>query len=246
MPTTTSVYQPRPPPPPRFPLPTRSLHQTKQIKDQLVNYRPQKWTRRQFFSLYVLYFSGHGDDDDGRFCVEKREFVTLDDILKVWAASDAYKAERGSKLLIVADSCHSGAMARALKALVGRADDRFTHLAGVARSVAVQAACGADEYAYDGVFTKAYVGKVAEGQRMLQRRLFQEARMPEECQRSRQYFTKGCKGCNEVVAWHTKRGLLPPPRCPAQMPAPEFYCPWGQREICVGGKVKPFPLYKRK
>ncbi len=136
----------------------------------------------------MLYFAGHGDPNDGRFCLEKREHVSLDDILASWAASAPYRAG-GSKLLIVADSCFSGAMAARLRALcTGRA----TRLATVAQTVAVQAACAADEVSYGGTFTHTYVKEVAKGRRVLDRHLlFYTTRFPTHMQHPEFYCPWG-------------------------------------------------------
>jgi hypothetical protein len=114
-----------------------------------------------FYALYVLYYAGHGDEPDGHFCVEKKEVVTLDDILAVWAASAPYQAG-GSRLLIVADSCFAGLMAARLRSLCTRPGQQGVRLAEAARAVAVQASCGPDEVAYDGCFTSRYVTEVSE------------------------------------------------------------------------------------
>lgn len=134
-----------------------------QVKRDLLEQEPPTGPRGKtpdYYALYVLYFAGHGDEPDGHFCVEKRQTVTLDDILAVWAASAPYKAG-GSRLLIVADSCFSGRMAARLRDICTRPGQRANRQAEAARMVAVQAACGYDELAWDGCFTSRYVNEVS-------------------------------------------------------------------------------------
>lgn len=121
---------------------------------------PRGKPRRYFYALYLLYYAGHGTLPHGQFCLEKNETVTLDDILGVWAASAPYLVG-GSKLLIVADSCFSGAMAARLRAICTRKGQTGTREATAARSVTVQAACAADELSHGGVFTNRYVEEVS-------------------------------------------------------------------------------------
>ena len=168
------------------------------------------------------------------------EKVTLADILSAWEDSKPYKA---SKLLIVADSCHSGAMVARLRALVTRRG-RVTREATAAKTVAIQAECGKKELAYDGVFTTAYTAHVGKSQRIMQRQLFEAAGFSELCPTCGDYRRSGCSGCVEVVREYKKEGWPAPPGCAAEMPRPEFYCPWGENEIGTGPGGKPFPLFK--
>jgi hypothetical protein len=100
------------------------LHECMQVKRNLLEPSPPAGLHGRrtpdFYALSVLYYAGHGDKPDGRFCVEKSETVTLDDILAVWAASAPYKAG-GSRLFIVADSCFAGRMAVCASAPSARA-----------------------------------------------------------------------------------------------------------------------------
>lgn len=59
---------------------------------------------------YVLYYSGHGEEDSGNWVIGKAdmdevEVVTFEEILLLWKNSPAYLYKQ---LLIISDSCHSG------------------------------------------------------------------------------------------------------------------------------------------
>lgn len=215
----------------------------RQLKHNLFEPTPTDGYRpTSYYALYVLYYGGHGGGKNGDFSVEKGEKVTLDDILTVWADSKPYKAET-SKLLIVADSCHSGAMVARLRALVTRGG-RATREAAAAKTVAIQAACGPKEVAYDGVFTTAYTAHVGKSQRIMQRQLFEVAGFSGLCSTCYDYRRMGCHGCVEVVRKFEEEKWPVPPGCPAEMPRPEFFCPWGGNAIETGPGGKPFPLFK--
>ncbi len=201
--------------------------------------------KQHYHALYVLYYAGHGDGPDGHFCLEKLETVALDDILQAWEGSAPFKAAAGCKLLIVADSCHAGAMAMHLQALARRGR---TRLGKAARSVAVQAACGPSEIAIDGCFTGAYIQHVARGQRIMHRQLQQEI-FGGCCGKCGAYRQRGCGGCAEAVRKWKRAGHGPMPGSEAEMPWPLFSCGWGAvKQIATGANGvggKPFPLYKR-
>ena len=164
----------------------------------------------------------------------------MNDILQVWMDSLPYKAG-ASKLLIVADSCHSGAMAAQLRALCTRRGMPSREVIA-ARSVAIQTACASNEVAFDGVFTKAYVDYAGENQKIIPRRLFEDAEFPGLCNTCSKYRNPKCRGCKEVEAHYLYMYGKAPPGQPEEMPKPEFYCPWGAKELSTG--EKPFLLYK--
>jgi hypothetical protein len=136
-----------------------------------------------FHALYVLYYAGHGRPRDGAFYMEKDQVVKLEDILGVWASSKPYLANAGCKLLIVADSCFSGAMATKLRSICTRPGQENTREAAAAHSVTIQAACGPRELSDGGVFTSSYVREVAKADRVFERHiLFQTTRFPSDYQ----------------------------------------------------------------
>jgi hypothetical protein len=113
-------------------------------------------------SLYILYYAGHGTESTdatlhcspGAFCMQPihEGFVSIDDLVNAWHGPDI-GLRRGKRFLVVADSCHSGAMVEALRAVhEERVRRRQPDL-----NMAVQSACGADEVAYGGTFTNAFL-----------------------------------------------------------------------------------------
>lgn len=115
---------------------------TKKITGFLNENSPKFDHRDTEADTYILQFSGHGYDVTGNWSTDDNKEVTLDDVLTIWDAS--YAKEDGGLLVIVLDSCHSGAWVN---------DARRRLL----KDVAIQAACDADEVSFDGTFTRLIV-----------------------------------------------------------------------------------------
>ena len=76
---------------------------------------------RDFFQQvkrkFILYYSGHGEEDSGNWAIGRPderevEIVSLEELLSLWRRSPSSDYKR---LLIVSDSCHSGAWVNKLK-----------------------------------------------------------------------------------------------------------------------------------
>lgn len=113
---------------------------------------------RKFFEQvkrnFILYYSGHGEQDSGNWVIgkpdmSKVEVVTLDDILSLWQCSPSHCYKR---LLIVSDSCYSGAWAWQL--------ERF-HTSKLHCNISMVASCRADQTCTDsskgGDFTRYFL-----------------------------------------------------------------------------------------
>jgi hypothetical protein len=113
-------------------------------------------------TLYILYYAGHGTEESnpelncspGALCMQplSEGFVSVEDLVNAWHGADI--AQRGEKrFLVVADSCHSGALVDALRAVhEQRERKRQPNL-----NMAIQSACRSDELSYGGTFTNAFI-----------------------------------------------------------------------------------------
>ena len=104
--------------------------------------------------LFILYWAGHGGP--GGLLMEGGEWVTFDDIMTVWTRRPNRQRPNPQRLIVVADSCFSGAFVDQLKAIRPFAD-RKTH------NVGIQAACRATEVSMGSVFTSAFTLRQLEG-----------------------------------------------------------------------------------
>jgi len=102
-------------------------------------------------AIYVLYYAGHGSGSRrGALCMEDG-YVSFEDILSTWDSAILERGKRGRKLIIVADSCHSGFLIDELKSIPKRDRD---HL-----NVGIQTACTSEELSNGGVFTGKFAQK---------------------------------------------------------------------------------------
>jgi hypothetical protein len=113
-------------------------------------------------TLYILYYAGHGTEESnperncspGAFCMQPQGegYVSVEDLVNEWHGADI--AQRGEKrFLVVADSCHSGALVNALRAVhEQRERKRQPNL-----NMAIQSACSSGELSYGGTFTNAFI-----------------------------------------------------------------------------------------
>lgn len=62
-------------------------------------------------SSFILYFSGHGMSK-GDWLLPDESFIKLKEVLQEWSESQSHQTHRD--LLIVSDSCNSGAWVKAL------------------------------------------------------------------------------------------------------------------------------------
>lgn len=113
-------------------------------------------------TLYILYYAGHGTSSadptrncsPGAFCMQpwSEGYVSIEDLVNAWHGADIGK-RRGKRFLVIADSCHSGAMVDALRAVhEQRERKRQPNL-----NMAVQSACSAEQFSYGGTFTNAFL-----------------------------------------------------------------------------------------
>jgi len=101
-------------------------------------------------TVFILYYAGHGSQRmNGAFCMERSTFVSLKDLVDVWKARPGRK--RFQKLIIVADSCFSGALIDVLKSYKKAERDTL--------GIGIQAACQNMEFSEGGVFTEVFTHK---------------------------------------------------------------------------------------
>ena len=100
---------------------------------------------------FILYYSGHGEANSGNWVIGKPdvrevEVVSLDELLSLWRKSPSSDYKR---LLIISDSCHSGAWVDKLEKM---------HKSNVNCNISMIASCQADESCTDtrmgGDFTR--------------------------------------------------------------------------------------------
>ena len=99
---------------------------------------------------FILYYSGHGEEGSGNWAIgrpdsNKVETVSLEDLLSLWRRSPSSDYKR---LLIVSDSCHSGAWV-----------DKLERMQRI--NVSMMASCKAGETCTDtikgGDFTRSFL-----------------------------------------------------------------------------------------
>eukprot|EP01084_Bolivina_argentea_P274500 467908_1 len=97
--------------------------------------------------VFVIYYSGHGYSDGGKWCFHGDQFISLNDILSLFDTRIKSNIHT-QQLIIIADSCYSGKWVQILKQL--KRND-----------IAMQAACKPTESSADsikgGVFTIAFL-----------------------------------------------------------------------------------------
>lgn len=91
---------------------------------------------------YILQYSGHGYEHTGNWATDDNKEISLGDVLKIW--DDSHAKKQGGWLVIVLDSCHSGAWVE---------EARRRRL----KDVAIQSACAANEVTLDGAFTRLLI-----------------------------------------------------------------------------------------
>ena len=112
-------------------------------------------------SLFVLYFSGHGDVDGGALMVGhggRRGLVSFDDLLSTW--DSARGRRRGLKLVVVVDACYSGKLVSALRRLPRREQEGLNlavQSAGNARQCVEETGAGGAASRHGGVEFEAGV-----------------------------------------------------------------------------------------
>lgn len=177
--------------------------------------------------LFILYYAGHGTDQSerlaapGAFCMQKDGYVTLDDLINVWAGQQV-TARRGQRFVIIADSCFSGALVERLKQIhLERKREGLPNL-----NVAVQSACGVRETSMGGVFTLPFVEK-----QMGKRASFDwKGAVPHKsvCTACRSYYKDGCPSCTKLH----KAGF---PRSVDEVQHPDYFTTWGADNVSAGG-----------
>ena len=179
--------------------------------------------------VFVLYYAGHGTDGQqpvinsvpGAFCMQKDGFVTLEDLINSWVGPQV-TARRGQKFVVIADSCHSGALVQQLKMIHReRSREGLPNL-----NMAVQSACGASELSSGGLFTKPFVEKQM-GDRM---RFDWKAAMPHPsiCGACRKFYTPKCANC----ALLHSAGY---PRTLDEVQHPDYFTTWGGDTVSIDG-----------
>jgi hypothetical protein len=170
--------------------------------------------------VFVLYFAGHGSGDPehpGALHVEDG-VITFGDLLACW---EAKKRLRSQYFVVIADSCHSGALVDQLKALP---KDRREGL-----NMAVQAACRADELSTGGVFTETFTRKQLEPPGKFEWAKIYE-QMTTHCRSCGTFFNQACGECRYM---HREMGY---PLSKEELQHPTFYCTWtreGTAEVPV-------------
>eukprot|EP00947_MAST-08B_sp_MAST-8B-sp1_P006469 g6469.t1 len=167
--------------------------------------------------VFVLYYAGHGtgggssddggggggggdyDDDDaapGAFCMQKDGYVTMDDLINAWVGAQV-TARRGQRFVIVADSCHSGALVDYL-----REKHRERRREGLPNlNMAVQSACGAAELSTGGLFTQSFLEQQQRKRFSGKSGGFDWAGCvpePTACTKCRKFFQSSCSNCRKM------------------------------------------------
>ena len=112
-------------------------------------------------SLFLLYFSGHGDVDGGALMVGhggRRGLVSFADLLSAW--DSARGRRRGLKLVVVVDACYSGKLVSALRRLPRREQEGLNlavQSAGNARQCVEETGAGRAASRHGGVEFEAGV-----------------------------------------------------------------------------------------
>jgi hypothetical protein len=187
--------------------------------------------------LFILYYAGHGTDGTqaehdaapGAFCMQKDGYVTLDDLVNLWAGAQV-TARRGQRFVIIADSCFSGALVGRLKQM--HRERRREGLPNL--NMAVQSACGTHETSTGGLFTRPFVEKQT-GERS---KFDWKGAIPHKSVCScRSFFKDGCSSCAML---HEEFGF---PRHIGDVQHPDFFTTWGEDTINIGGFTLRF--YRR-
>ncbi|KAG8469853.1 hypothetical protein KFE25_006308 [Diacronema lutheri] len=162
--------------------------------------------------VFILYFAGHGSGDAahrGALVVEDG-VITFEDLLECWEAKPI-GARRSQYFIVIADSCHSGALRDSLAKLDKARKDVL--------NMAVQAACGADELSAGGVFTETFTGKQRTPAVHFEwQKIFEDQRPT--CSECGAFFTESCRQCRRI---HRDMGY---PRSKEDVQHPAFFCTW--------------------
>ena len=92
---------------------------------------------------FIIQFSGHGKSHTGDLVLAQNGSISFDHMMQMWEASKA-KALRKGLLVLVLDSCFSGAWVEQARARQ-------------VTDVVVQSACSATEISWDGIFTQQLI-----------------------------------------------------------------------------------------
>ena len=162
--------------------------------------------------------------------MQKDGYVTLDDLINMWVGPKV-TARRGQRFVIIADSCHSGALVQRLKEMhLERKREGLPNL-----NVAVQSACAANELSTGGLFTAPFVEKQL-GERS---RFDWKGAVPHKsiCTKCRSYYTDKCTSCAHL---HKVVGF---PRNVDDVQHPDFFATWGGDDAKASGFTLKF--YRR-
>ena len=192
--------------------------------------------------VFILYYAGHGtsghpdipDCAPGALCMKSDGYISLDDLINAWVGFGTYH-RRGKRFVVVADSCHSGALVEQLRAT--HEDRRRKRLPNL--NMAVQSACGANELSMGGVFTRPFLaeqrggGGGGDGFNW-------EGCVPHvaACGSCRSYYKEACGGCEWL---HKRCGF---PRHVDDVQHPNYFSTFGGTCVEVDGFKLSF--YRRR
>jgi hypothetical protein len=170
-----------------------------EVQNPVIGEDGGKLTRRAFLSLfedlvtvegktiYVLYYAGHGSERGGAMVMEDG-VVPLADIISVWEGRPGRK--RGQKLILIADSCHSGKLIEQLKQVPKRARDTL--------NIGIQAACLPAELSSGGIFTEVFTQKQLHNKNFQWKKRAQEQNCEEDEIQHPCYYTTWGTGTAET------------------------------------------------
>jgi hypothetical protein len=92
-------------------------------------------------SSYILLWSGHGIPYSGDWALTEKRSITLQDVLQAWYNGLGYSNNK--LLLIIVNSCHSGAWITELKSYISQNNEKVRKL-----RLAIQVGCKAEEESF--------------------------------------------------------------------------------------------------
>lgn len=193
-------------------------------------YRTSSMTKNRFLEmfntmleenkrLYIVFYAGHGCEEDGAFFMDDGRSVRLAELIKLWRERLAASHLDPPRLLIIADSCHSGHMVQELKRLPLNERRQL--------NIAVQAACLAKELSFDGLFTKAYIDNRQNGKNFKWAKHWKDT-YPTCCRSCYGYYDPSCQNCEYMFE------VLKVPRNESELQHPISYCTWADDTVREG------------
>ena len=183
--------------------------------------------------LFLLYYSGHGSRN-GNLCtddIDKSGGVSFTDIMNKWKYRKI-AARKAQYFVLIADSCHSGALVDQLKKIPKSERDTL--------NVGIQSASLASEYSVDGFFTRTF----AEKQENPNNKFQWVKELKNQCWTCNNYPNDSCQNCarwtrrcrrEDLVLYDTVEDIQ----------HPSYFNTWGDRKVPESCGVQ-FTFFERK